>query len=303
MKAAFAHTMIALSLGGCALGSSPPANVFGGAARQDAMAVASDAGPGASNSFTETLTDNPVSRAVSSGFAKAAAWMTSEPQPPQAPDPTSLAFDSGEPGPDLYVAMARLEEQGHNYQGAAEHYAQALQLDPNHLTALLGNARLYDRQGNFAEAIKLYRKAVEQHPESAVALNDLGLCRARQEQYQRSAAALQQAVRLAPDEPLYRNNLATVLVELGNTEAAFQHLAAVHGRATAHYNLGYLLHQRGQRQQAAEQFRLALREEPTLEAARQWLTKLQGPAAGEARPVSYPSTAQPARLPPESRAR
>jgi tetratricopeptide (TPR) repeat protein len=296
VKAAFACMMTALSLsslGGCALNSPPPANTVG-AARQASPTA------GASNSFTETLTDNPVSRAISSSFAKAADWVKSEPEVPKAPDPISLSFDSGEPGPDLYVAMARLEEQNKNYEGAAEQYAKALRIDPNNLPALLGHARLHDRQGNFDEAIKIYRKAVERHAESATALNDLGLCHARQEQYQRSAAALQKAVRLAPNEPLYRNNLATVLIELGNTEAAFQHLAAVHGRATAHYNLGYLLYQRDQRQQAAEQFRLALREEPGLEAAQQWLAMLEEPA-GQARPVSYPSTAQPVRLPAENR--
>jgi tetratricopeptide (TPR) repeat protein len=298
-------TALALGLlGGCSWSDQPPADVFGASPQPSGLFGAEDAGSDASSSLAESLTDNPVSRAIGSGFAKVASWME-PPDTTTVPDPTSLAFDSGEPGPDLHVAMARLEEQAQNYKGAAEQYAQALQLNPNYLPALLGSARLYDRQGNFAQAIELYRQAVERHPESATALNDLGLCHARQGQYQLSAAALQKAVRLAPEEPLYRNNLATVLIELGNTEAAFRHLAAAHGRATAHYNLGYLLYQRDKPQQAAEQFRLALREEPSLDAARQWLAKLQGPAAGKARPVSYPSTGSQAarRLPPENSVR
>ena len=54
---------------------------------------------------------------------------------------------------------------------------------------------------------------------------------------------LRQAVKLEPKRKLYRNNLATVLVDMGRTDEAWDELSSVHTPAVAHYNLGYLLYQ------------------------------------------------------------
>ena len=63
--------------------------------------------------------------------------------------------------------------------------------------------------------------------------------------FEKSTAALDEAVRIQPAVVLYRNNIAMVLVDLGQIEAAYSHLAAVHPEAVAHYNLGYLLLKKG----------------------------------------------------------
>ena len=88
----------------------------------------------------------------------------------------------------------------------------------------------------------------------------------------------QQAVALRPQHALYRNNLASVLVVLGRTDEAYAQLAAVHGKAVAHYNLGYMLQRRGSKDLAVAQFELALAADPSLEAAQQWLAALQAEA-------------------------
>lgn len=284
MKAARAYLTTVLALGtlsGCTWGSSQTndATMFG--AQQ----------PSTSSKIASAVTDNPVSQAIGSGFQKTTDWLTPKERVVEAPDPTSLAHDTGPVGPDLYVAMAEMHERNQNTEAAVVQYNKALAAYPKHLGALLGKARFHDRRDEFHAAIELYHQAVAAHPNNATAHNDLGLCYARQGRYQEALAALGQATQLEPKQALYRNNIATVLVELNRHSEALEHLTAAHGRATAHYNLGYMLYQRGQHSQAAEQFTLALRANPRMEAANQWLAQIN--AATQASHTQAPRATAP----------
>lgn len=193
-----------------------------------------------------------------------------------ANDPTSLSSEMKEPSAQFYVSLARMQEQTRNEAGAIEHYKKALDAEPQNTEALLGLARLHDRAGRLAEAEPLYQQAVQtqQGVSDASAWNDLGLCQARQQNLPAAASSLESAVTLAPEESRYRNNLAIVLVEEGNVEAALKQMKAVHPAAVAHYNVGYLLNKRGQPDVALQQFHLALQADPTLVAAQQWIESL-----------------------------
>ncbi|HEV3417574.1 MAG TPA: tetratricopeptide repeat protein, partial [Pirellulales bacterium] len=63
------------------------------------------------------------------------------------------------PGPDLYVATARIYEKSGDKDSAAGQYQKALQIDPSNLPALLGYAQLHDSQREYSEADKLYQEA------------------------------------------------------------------------------------------------------------------------------------------------
>ena len=60
---------------------------------------------------------------------------------------------------------------------------------------------------------------------------------------------------------------------MNQTEAALNHLAEVHGLAVAHFNIGCLLHRRGETEAAKEQFARALERDPNLAPARQMLAQ------------------------------
>src|SRR6185436_13637466 len=105
-------------------------------------------------------------------------------------------------------------------------YEKALEQDPKDLAALLGYARLRDRQGDLEGATRLYEKAAITHPTEAAPHNDLGLCLHRRGMLKQSAASLSKAVTLRPNRPLYRNNLADVLVAMGKPDEAFRQLIA-----------------------------------------------------------------------------
>jgi tetratricopeptide (TPR) repeat protein len=171
-------------------------------------------------------------------------------------------------------------------------YKKALEIAPNDAAALLAYGHLLDRRGELAEATKQYKKCCKQHPDNAAAFNDLGLCLHRQGQLPESATAMREAVRLQPERKLYSNNLATVLVEQGRRDEAFKVLASAHGTAAAHYNVGYLLQQQGDKRSALEQFQMALGTDPSMTAAQEWVSKLSAnnaPIVANAtrRPSSY----------------
>jgi len=208
--------------------------------------------------------------AVKSGAGQMFGWMKFDSKSRQSPDPVSLAGPSGKPTPDLLVAMADMQEKAGNVDQATKHYDAALKQNPKHADALVGLAHLLDRQGKLKEATEKYQLAVKHHPRDARAWNDLGLCLARQKKLPESVATLTKATELEPKKQLYRNNLATVLAETGRNDDALAQLTAAHGPAVAHYNLGYLLYQKGNKTLAAHHFSQAATLDPAFTAAQNW---------------------------------
>lgn len=211
-----------------------------------------------------------------------------KPQTIAAPDATSLASHPGDVGGVLNYHAAKVQESDGNTAGAMALYQKSLQMTPNDTRAMIGYARLLDREGNFREAERLYRRALELEPSNVVALNDLGMVYARHGMLDASLGALGQAVQLQPVNQRYRNNIAIVLIDAGRSDEALGHLAAVHGEATAHYNLGYLLARRNMKDQAVWHLHQALAMNSQLLPARQLLDSL----GASARHVQQPSMPQ-----------
>ena len=229
---------------------------------------------------------------VKRGWDGLTGVFTPDARPPAPPDPTSLR-SGAKPSPRLHVEVARLSEHAGRLDEAEQHYQEALRLAPDDMSAMLNYARLKDRQGKAGEAFELYRRAAETHPQEPSVFNYLGLHYDRRGMPNEAAETFAQAVRLKPAEPLYRNNLAHVLVQLGKLSEAYQHLHAVHGEAVAYYNLGYLLHRRGQRDAAVQHLAAAVRRDPNLTPARQLLAELAPAMAVPGRPVPHTASLPP----------
>lgn len=214
-----------------------------------------------------------------------------------AADPLRLDQPTRKMGPEVHVGAAQLLENQSKWVEAEAQYQKALKLAPNDLSTLIGLARLHDRQGHTQQALEFYHQAVKAHPTSAMAFNDLGLCYNRQRQSDSALAAMSRAVELSPNNPKYRNNLAAVLVETGRVDEAVQKLSQGAAPAVAHYNVGYLLQQRGQSENAARQIQQALALDPGLTPARDLLAQLSGGnaiAQSPAPPAAQPAAAAPA---------
>jgi Flp pilus assembly protein TadD len=245
-----------------------------------------------------------VSSSVKSGTSKMVAAV--KPKSSKYAAPTAEA--PGKPGPALFAAAAQMHERSGNFGEAEANYRKALEIDPNHLGALVGYARLEDRRGNFDAATKFYQRAMKKHPKDATVHNDLGLCYHRRGMLPEATRELRQAVELDGSNALYRNNLAAAYVEQGRNNDALRQLTVAHGESAAHYNLGYLLMQKKDTQAALAHFRKAAEQDPSLTAAHQWIARLSPPAGPYAAQVSgqsvagYPQPVQPAyvaqRVPP-----
>jgi Tfp pilus assembly protein PilF len=211
-----------------------------------------------------------------------------KPAPPTVPedDPTSLR-NKAKPGIDLYVAVARLYEESGRFAEAEAQYKRALQEAPKDLRPLLGYARLKDRLGEAQEALRLYQQAVQANPREPAASNDLAMHFARHNMLREAIGTEERAIQLRPAEPRYRNNMAMFLVDAGRPQEAYFHLHAVYDEALAHYNLGYLLKRAGQAQAAAEEFTAALRLNPSLAPAQQWLNRMAAGAKPSGEPGRY----------------
>jgi predicted negative regulator of RcsB-dependent stress response len=222
-----------------------------------------------------------IGNSAKSGAAKVKDWVTPDSKPASTGDKQIEPMFAAKKkmGPELYVATAAVYEKANRYEEAADQYEKALKVAPNHLVTMLSYAHMLDRQGRLEQASQIYVNAVKTHPKEAAAHNDLGLCYARRGMPAEAIQSLTKATELMPNRELYRNNLASVLVEQNKSDEALAQLKAVHGEAIAHYNLGYLLQQRGREQLAASHFQRAAMLDPSLMAARQWADQIMARGA------------------------
>jgi len=118
-----------------------------------------------------------------------------------------------------------LEQQQGRLSEAADHYKQAMQLNPGVPWIGLRSGLIDLRLGRFKEA-EQYFEAVATLPDYAAAAR-LGLGRVALEQgdYARALEQLKEALRLAPEADEIHYPLAMAYRGLGNTERAIAHLA------------------------------------------------------------------------------
>ncbi len=189
---------------------------------------------------------------------------------------------------DLHYHAGYFKETQKDFVAAAAHYREVLQKLPNDVRALAGYGRVQDQLGNTVEAEKFLRRACELAPQDAAPLNDLAQSYARQKNMDAAITSQQQAVTLQPTNPLYRSSLASLLVDAGRDDEAVQQLAAVHGEATAHFQVGCLLYERRATDLARQHLQRSLTLNPSLAPARQMLDRWQVAATGS-RPQRGPS--------------
>ena len=235
----------------------------------------------------ETTKSSGFTSAIKSGIGKVAGALTPSIPKREASDPISLSTKPT-PSPELYLSIAQIAEESGRFDEAQRRYEEALALAPERLDTLLRHARFKDRRGRLSEATGIYQQAARLHPTEPSVFNDLGLCFARRNMLPQSLSSLDRAIQLRPEERLYRNNMATILVEIGNVDAAYDHLKAVHTEAVAFYNLGFLMQKKGDSRGAAVLFSKALAKNPSFVEAKIWLDRLSGqaPAATEDRRAS-----------------
>jgi tetratricopeptide (TPR) repeat protein len=207
------------------------------------------------------------------GKSKSATHPVMQPAQPKT-DSISLSTPTGPPTPEFFIFASQMCEKQGDLPQARQNLQRALSMWPGHADVLRAAGHLEDRQSNLPLAESLYQQAVTANPQNAAALNDLGLCLAREGRLEPSVQVLEQAIHLQPEKSLFRNNAATVLVEMRQDQRALGHLAAVHNPAEANFNLGQLLVDRGRPADAVPYFQTALQLNPGMQPASDALVKL-----------------------------
>lgn len=253
------------------------------------------AAPGSSLAGTPT-SGNPATNAlasvgnsISNGFRKAkgavgtalspvtpAAWSAKNDEVASTDDATRLSSPVPKINPRVYITAGKLLEARGDVEGAIRKHEEALRLEPKNMEALMSIAHLCDRHSRFDDAMRFYGQAIEVDPKYPTAHNDLGLCLARQGRLREAHQEIAAAIALQPGNPRYRNNLATVCLDMGGREEALQQLVEANGPAIGHYNLGQMLYQRGEVDQAKSLFAKAVTLDPRLVPAQEMLQRADG---------------------------
>ena len=168
----------------------------------------------------------------------------------------------------LDLAYADLQTAGgaEGADAAEVAYRRVLEDDPGNVQALIGLARLIetnagDRPNELTEAGEAYARAVAAAPGDARPHAALGRFHAGRGRWGDSAAAFGRAVETAANTKQRREayfGLAVATARGGNVAASRPHFVAAVGEASAHYNVGMLLFDAGDRAGAEAEFRLAV---------------------------------------------
>lgn len=180
-----------------------------------------------------------------------------------------------EPSPQLKLASAAFLEQRGARDEARQRYEELLAADAKSTDAVLGLARLDQVAGRNAEAEAGFQRAVRMENASARTLDALGQFYVDQKRWNEAIATLQKASSTVPNDKTYRFHYAIALAKSGQINEAIPVLRSTVEPAAVHYNIGLILHDRGDLAGAEEQFSQALIENPRLQPAQQWLTDVR----------------------------
>jgi Flp pilus assembly protein TadD len=179
------------------------------------------------------------------------------------------------PSPKLQLALAQFQEQRGFTVEARKSYEQVLAADAKSTEAIIGLARLDQVAGRSADAEAGFQRAIQMDPHSGYALDALGQFYAEQKRWNEALQLLQRAQAAAPTDKTIRFHHAITLARAGQIDRAVPLLMEAVGPAAAHYNIGLILHERGDLAGSGEQFETAIIENPRLEQAQYWLNQVR----------------------------
>ena len=189
---------------------------------------------------------------------------------------TQLAYAQWEERQGAYAASRnKPDEQRAAYAAARKGYEQVLAADSKSVDAVIGLARLDEVAGRAGEAEQGFLKAVRMDGNSARSLDALGQFYAGQQRWTDALPTFQRAMAGAPQDQTYQYHYAIALARSGQIKEAEPLLVRSVGKANADYNIGVILHERGDVVGSEERFMAAIVENPRLEAAQHWLQEIR----------------------------
>lgn len=157
---------------------------------------------------------------------------------------------------------------------------EAIAIDPDSADIRWNLANVLFAGGALAESISMFESVLSLRPDWGEAHHNLGLALRRAGRTDDALRELETAARLLPGSPVVATSLATTLVAVNRLDAAIPYFQAAIARSDPPrqphlYNeLGIVYVRLNRPQEAAEQFRQALRVQPDFAPARQNLQRI-----------------------------
>ncbi len=178
-------------------------------------------------------------------------------------------------GPQVYLSYAKVLEQNGKSAEARKNYEQVLADNPKSVEAIIGLARLDQLAGRTVEAEKGFLNAVKLEPKSPKALDAMGQFYADQSKWEQSLQFFNLAMQAAPENKTYRYHLGLTLAKAGQHQQAVQQLTLAGNAAEANYNVGLILHDKGDLRTSEGYFTQAVTLNPYLSSAQYWLDEVR----------------------------
>ena len=199
----------------------------------------------------------------------------SDEAPTTLKDKISVAKNKLKDPDKFYVTHGQLQEKMGDMDSARNSYEVALGENPKSVEAVLGLARLDQVAGRKIEAEKGFQKALEMSPKDPQVRASIGQFYAAEKKWDQAIALLGEASKAAPADKNIRYQLGIAMASAGDYQAAMPHLIRAVGEAEAHYNIGYILRDRGELQASESQFLQAVLLKPEFNEAQYWLDEIR----------------------------
>jgi len=158
--------------------------------------------------------------------------------------------------------LGMLLQQTGEVDQAVDQLTTAVRANPNSPEARVALGMAFQRLRRTDDAIAQYREALKLKPDASDARNNLGAALVSQGRIEEAIHEYEEAVRLLPGSAMAQTNFGYALAKLGRTEEAERHLHEAlriePGNQQAHYALANLFQQTGRLDAALPEFRTAL---------------------------------------------
>lgn len=227
-----------------------------------------------------------VSLAGCSSFKNLTAHKLKESKTKTGEADTSFAKKVKHPD-KIHLAYGAWHEQKGDYLEARKSYQKVLDKKPKDLEANLALARIDEQFDRCEECDQRLQKVLKDHPKDPRVLVAIAQTHVHREEWDQALEMMRVAQKMAPFDPMYDYHLAVVEARAGDVSSALEHFTRSIGLAEAHYNVGMILNEKGDANDAEQHFKKALKLKPDLKQAETALAEMRANSADEFLPASY----------------
>lgn len=203
------------------------------------------------------------------------------------------------------VELGHFCSEFHASDEAIEHYAAAVEQEPDNAFYLGFLGVAYQQNGQLKEGLDVLNRAVEINAEIPAVLNSLGLIYVTRREFRRAKTQFERACHLKPGDANFRINYAMSLKQLDeHQEALKQAQKAVKQdpiNAHGHYLFGAILTESGRTDEAIGHFEKTIREHKTFGEAYELLARIRKFTAADRPFIEKTERVLKAGMPPEQR--